>query len=114
MRLVLMALLLLVGASAGASSQARLEPYSVIGFGGVSCGKWTEVRANGQSIPMQFWALGFVSGANGFTAEGNDFVKGTDAAAIYAWLDNRCRSQPLEVFADAVAGLANELKARAH
>ena len=62
---------------------------------------------------MEFWALGYVSGANAFTVAGGDFVKGKDAAAIYGWLDNRCRSQPLELFANAVAALVNELKDRA-
>jgi hypothetical protein len=111
MRLVLMTLLLMVGVSTSANAQERVGNYTVVGFGDTSCGKWTEVRASGQSVPMQFWALGYVSGANGFTAEGKDFLKGKDAAAIYSWLDNHCRSQPLELFANAVTGLVNDLKA---
>ena len=106
-----MALLLLAGTSASAQTPGR--DYTFIGLAETSCGRWTEVRANGQSVPMQLWALGYVSGANAFTTEGGDFVKGTDAPAIYGWLDNRCRSQPLELFAKAVAALVNELKARA-
>lgn len=113
MRLVLVALLLMAGASTSASAQARGN-YTIIGAADTSCGKWTEVRANGQSIPMEFWALGYVSGANAFTAEGGDFAKGMDAAAIFGWLDNRCRSQPLQLFARAVEALVYELKTRAH
>ena len=111
MRLAAIALLLLVGVSTSANAQERVGNYTVVGFGDTSCGKWTEARANGQSASMQFWALGYVSGANGFTAEGKDFLKGKDAAAIYGWLDNHCRSQPHELFANAVTGLVNDLKA---
>jgi hypothetical protein len=111
MRLVLMTLLLMAGVSTSANAQERVGNYTVVGFGDASCEKWTEARADGKSSPMQLWALGYVSGANGFTAEGKDFLKGKDAAAIYGWLDDHCRSQPHELFANAVTGLVNDLKA---
>ena len=61
---------------------------------------------------MAFWALGYVSGANVFFTEGKDSLKEVDADAIWSWLDNYCRSHPLEKFADSVQNLTIELQAR--
>jgi len=105
-------LLLLFGVSAETSAQPH--NYIYIGFGGDSCGKWIEARARGQSVGMQYWVLGYISGVNTFRAEGNDFLKEVDAAATFGWLDNYCRSQPLDPFAVAVNKLTAELKIRAH
>ena len=112
MRLVAVVMVTLLGASVQASAQR--PQYTVVGFGGDSCGTWIEARGKGRSTAMQYWALGFVSGANTFRIEGNDFVKDTDANAIWVWLDNFCRSRPLELFGSAVDQLAVDLKARAH
>jgi hypothetical protein len=112
MKLVAVATAILIGASVHVSAQNL--PYTFAGFGGISCGKWMDVRARKQSMAMEYWALGYVSGVNAFRTDGNDFVKDIDADAMWDWLDNYCRSQPLKLFAFAVMDLALVLKARAN
>ena len=61
---------------------------------------------------MQMWALGFVSGSN-WSETGKDRLEGIDADALYIWLDNYCRQNPLDKFPKAVIELARELEKRA-
>jgi hypothetical protein len=63
---------------------------------------------------MEFWAMGFVSGASFVRQLETGIPESvTDAQAIYSWIDNYCRSKPLELFPSAAANLAIELRARA-
>ena len=105
MRLAAIALVLFLGANIQASAN------SFLGFADASCGRWTEVRAQKQSIPMQSWVLGYISGVNTFGSNA-DFLKDIDSDAAWGWIDNYCRRQPLELFAAAVQKLAVELKTR--
>ena len=60
--------------------------------------------------------MGFVSGASfGRQLEVGTGIldSATDAQAIYSWIDNYCRSKPLELFPVAAANLVIELRARA-
>ena len=98
----------------GANGHVLAEPNTYLGFGHTTCGSWTDVRATKRSPAMQFWALGFVSSWNVLGNTGNDALKGLDANALWAWLDNHCRSQPLEPFFTAVVTLTLELAGRAH
>ena len=41
-------------------------------------------------------------------------LKGTDVEALLSWIDNYCRSHPLETLPTAAVNLAVELNARAH
>ena len=52
--------LLMAGAMTLTSAQAD---NVVVGFQQTSCGQWTQARASHQSAEMEFWAMGFVSGA---------------------------------------------------
>ena len=112
MKLVLAALLLMAGASVPVSAQQ--QPWAFVGFGDSSCGSWVDAREKQTSMFMEVWALGFISGANAFRGQDEkDAVRGTDVKGLYGWIDNYCRSQPLELFANAVNHLAMELKMRA-
>jgi len=95
---------------------ARTPITTHIGFANTSCGSWTQARANHRSTHMEFWVIGFMSGVNyARSDEGFDMLKGKDAEALWSWIDNYCRSQPLEILPIAVAYLAIELNnARAH
>jgi hypothetical protein len=59
---------------------------------------------------LQAWFDGFLSGSG----EEIDFIapKATEVA-YYAWIDNYCRQNPLDLVEDATAALKNELAARA-
>ena len=99
-RIAIFFIVLCVAGPAQGQFRARdAEGKRVIGAGtGASCGKWLEDRQ--QPPPSTAWhgkanwALGFLSGAAVYQ-EGIDPLKGLDAAAIYAWLDQHCRENPL-------------------
>ena len=81
-----------------------------------SCETWTEVRRTRQtqtSQALEFWVTGFLSGANVFDDTDINFLKGMDSNAIYAWIDNYCKANPLERLPDAAYALTRELKDRA-
>ena len=113
MKRVALVPLLMAGAMTLTSAQAD---NVVVGFQQTSCGQWTQARASHQSAEMEFWAMGFVSGAS-FVRQlevGTGILdSATDAQAIYTWIDNYCRSKPLELFPVAAASLVIELRARA-
>lgn len=106
-------LALVIAVLLGTSVHVVAEPRGYVGFAGTSCGSWIDARAKKESLAMEYWALGFVSGANGYADQGVDLVKGTDANAMWVWLDGFCRSQPLEPFIVAVQQLCLALEARA-
>jgi hypothetical protein len=60
------------------------------------------------------WVLGFVSGANVYADNPEIFSRQLDAPAIYAWIDNYCRSNPLESVYAASISLVRELLHRAN
>lgn len=78
------------------------------GVGATSCGAWTTVRPNGDFYTRGQWALGFLSAAGfyGFN------IRGSDSAAIFAYLDKYCLANPLEDFSEGVIALAEELHSR--
>jgi hypothetical protein len=61
------------------------------------------------------WLLGYLSALNlwGVIGERKDALKNTDAAAVYLWMDNYCRANPLQILATAAGILARELHQRA-
>jgi hypothetical protein len=56
------------------STNAHADGRTTIGAGLKSCGAWTEERARDSQrlVFMKGWVLGFVSGANIYTAEHGD------------------------------------------
>jgi hypothetical protein len=90
---------------------------TAVGFQFTSCGTWTDARAHHQSTEMEFWALGFVTGANvaRYADDKFDILKGVaDVGALFSWIDSYCRSKPLELFPVAATYLVIELRGRAH
>lgn len=63
-----------------------------------------------ESWSTQAWVLGYLSAVN--TGD-PDFLKQVDPSAIFAWIDNYCRSKPLDQVVDAANGLVSELARRA-
>jgi hypothetical protein len=114
-------LLLIVLAVLLFSSSARAQgTYRAVGEGGVSCGTWTAERANNPAelywLSESAWVLGFLSGV-GYEGAGDvDPLRGVDAKGVEAWLDNYCRTHPLQTLVDAAGTFViehpNEAEAR--
>jgi hypothetical protein len=79
-----------------------------------SCGKWVQQRSLPQHPARaqdEAWIAGYLSGIN-IAASSGDLLRGLDDEAIYSWMDNYCRSHPLEGIADAAEKLIFDLKKR--
>ena len=114
-----------------ATTMAAHSPISgqtVMGAGTISCGEWLRLRSfegragnfkeRASLYQVHAWIDGFVSGINSriesADPKGPDLLASKpDSVALYAWLDNYCRSKPLNLVGEAVLALAKELESRA-
>ena len=97
---------------------------AIMGAGTASCGDWLRFRSfEGQQqhpvelnqlFQLQAWVDGFISGVN-LTKHGQPDVLLTKPSgpAMYAVVDNYCRSKPLDNVASGAIALENELHSRA-
>jgi hypothetical protein len=78
---------------------------SMIGDGQASCGSWTDARRFPDGIGAEMdeqWVVGFISGVAYQGPHDNfDPLRGLDGAAVWAWIDNYCRSNPLDNITNA-------------
>jgi hypothetical protein len=103
LKVVFLALAILAAVAAAPSVAAKYE-YASVGFGNSSCGSWTATRRDGGAQTHQQWVVGFLSGVDFVKAdEGVDPLKGVDAQAVWAWVDNYCRVHPLDYIGVAAA-----------
>jgi hypothetical protein len=78
--------------------------YILIGSGTSSCGTWTADRRAPDGPPAlldEQWVMGFLSGIGYVGQQQDDPLRGIDAEAVFAWIDNYCRDHPLEHIVDA-------------
>src|SRR4051794_14932789 len=74
---------------------------TVMGGGMVSCGDWMSFRDPAQNklaerYQAEAWVDGFLSGTN-LAGTPPDFLASRPSSrGMYAWLDNYCRSNPLD------------------
>jgi hypothetical protein len=104
-RTLLLGLVLVIAAADGASAR------KIWGAGVTSCREWQENRTqeNLASWQQRSWIAGYLSGYNS-ASWGRDFlVRQPDAAAIYSWIDNYCRDNPLDDLIHAVTALKDEV-----
>lgn len=86
------------------SGQA-LATGKVYGYGILGCGKFIEaIEEKRAGFPcsadlFMTWLSGFVSYAA--ASQEHDYFEGTDAASVQLWLENYCRTNPLEPFNSA-------------
>lgn len=98
MRLVILVGVILIGFEPQSFAMMRKN----VGFADSSCGTWTTRRSDSHKFSylragMESWALGFVSGSN-WNSAGKDRLEGIDTDAIFSWIDNYCRQNPLVDF----------------
>ena len=97
-------------------SGALAEDKMVYGAGMITCGEWQQHRSSGNklaSYQAQAWVDGYLSGSNSST-DGVDFIAPKPSSiAYYAWLDNYCAQNPLNLLMAGVMKLEKELQARA-
>jgi hypothetical protein len=113
-RIVMLAIAMLAAASLQASSQPS-GSRAIVGWGLKSCGTWTQVRQATESADhtvIEAWVVGFMSGMN-LDRTHPDALVGTDFDGLMAWIDNYCRSNPLQAIAFAATSLMEELRSRA-
>ncbi len=73
-----------------------------------SCGTWT-AESNGLPRHLRVaWLLGFVSGYNWGTRQGEDVT--SDTQGLIVWVDNYCMAHPLDLIAKAAGRLIDELR----
>jgi hypothetical protein len=108
-----------------ASSQSAVGDEYIFVGGGQRCGEWTRLRTVGDRGPaadvsklyqLEQWGLGFLSGVNfaGGEAGRSDFLASKpELSALYAVVDNYCKTNPLDQISDAFIALVKELRSRA-
>jgi ABC-type uncharacterized transport system YnjBCD permease subunit len=67
-----LAIMLAMGSTQALAQQSRLT--TAMGYAKTSCGTWAQARTSHESGVMEFWVVGFVSGANAVLS-----LEGTDA-----------------------------------
>jgi hypothetical protein len=74
-----------------------------------TCGKWLADRQSGSAnaFTIANWALRYLSGAATYSETLNP-LEGLDSDAVLYWIDNYCRSHPLEKFTVALKTFARE------
>ena len=85
------------------------------GTGTLSCGSWTAARRSPdrrQAMLDQQWVEGFMTALSWQSASGNAFGDPMEAVpdreAVHAWIDNYCRSRPIDRIVNAASAFANE------
>jgi hypothetical protein len=87
---------------------AAADEVQLLGPGSNStCGKWLADRQSGNAFSMSTWALGYLSGAATFSSILNP-LHDLDSDAVLYWVDNYCRSHPLDKFPIALNAFAAE------
>jgi hypothetical protein len=96
-----------------ASGSAQPMGYQITGAGTVSCGTWTADRRYPNSVPAlqdAQWVLGFLSGI-GFLEDADkngeiNPLRGVNAEAVWAWIDNYCHGNPLDLVVEAAVAFS--------
>jgi hypothetical protein len=109
-----MCVLLLLLESSAMAENAKGK-YIAIGFGSTSCDKYIEARTSTTGVDYSkhlgyvAWVAGYITAVNRRTPDVYDVLEKTDMDGALLWIENWCRTNPLELFATAVGTLTNEL-----
>jgi hypothetical protein len=87
---------------------AAADDVQLLGAGAnATCGKWLADRESGFAFPLTNWALGYLSGAAMFSEDLNP-LEGLDSDGVLYWIDNYCRSHPLNKITATLRAFVNE------
>lgn len=87
------------------ASAAPPGDYTMIGLGTQSRGHGTSIRRDRVDRATEQWVVGFLSGV-GFEGV-EDPLNGVDSDAVWAWMDNYCRADPLDSIGKAAGAFDN-------
>lgn len=89
--------------------QPSATTSAVIGSGIDSCAKWTSDRqARSDSVVSdEAWVLGFLSGVGDASSPMMNPLNGTNAFAVWAWIDAYCYAHPTDAIMRAAQAFAN-------
>jgi hypothetical protein len=95
------------------SADAQPTLYEILSNGQDSCGEFLMGDMSRQMIDVE-WMLGFISGVNSRASAGDRMVGQSvrDIEAIPAWVQQYCRSHPLNYMPGAAEALRSELSKR--
>ncbi len=74
------------------------------------CGDWIQARQQNRSVVLESYIIGYLGGFSSgshrefWSADGRNISR----EAVYLWMDNYCRSNPLNVILTGVHTLFNE------
>ena len=103
------------------SYEAAAEQGRIYGVGANSCGQWTESRRTNDvaaRLSQTNWLGGSLSALNIWLPRARlpptngNLAGATDMNGLMAWMDEYCRTHPLDAGADATAALVHELLER--
>lgn len=99
----------------GAAAAEEAREVSIWGIGQISCGRFVQERERpagpygAYDATFRQWLLGFITALNWSDPQRRDRLAGTDAEGAMLWVENHCRTQPLDTFFDAALALEREL-----
>lgn len=93
-------------------SSAQSDAIAVLSIGADSCGQFVASDHQKRELYLA-WTVGFISGANVGNLGGSRTAgDGWERDSTLLWLDNYCRSSPLDTFVTAVTKFRLELISR--
>lgn len=88
-------------------SHAAYDTYHVYGPGTYSCGTWVEHRKTSNAwYQYAAWVSGFISGAG----HSGEELKEVDERAIFVFVDNYCKQNPLNPIVEGAKALLIEIE----
>jgi len=94
-------LLFLLSLACLPASARAADAVDAVVRGAPSCGEWVAQRKKADTLALgnATWAVGYLSGLG--AGSGRNAFGGRDNGAVFAWMDNYCRTNPLK---DVAAG----------
>jgi hypothetical protein len=106
-------IVLLSVAGSIAPAKAANSRAIIMGIGvSDSCGTWAQNRKSNQWPAEGVWIMGFVSGASDVLDQ--PLLQDLDPGAVFDWVDNYCRANPLVQLGQAAEAFAAERAQAVH
>jgi hypothetical protein len=109
MRKLLLALALL-GVTLPAAAAERQKTYAV--YMTIPCEAFTQERWEPQGVrykQIQAWISGYITAYNGWEADTHDILGGSSVSNVESWVEDYCRTHPLNNLSNAMAELISGL-----